>query len=118
MARNIAKKLSELDPGNAAAYQTRLTDFLTRLAVATKRWDGIMAAYEGVKVVTYHNSWPNFALRYGLDVIGYVEPKPGVPPSPAHTLRLIQQMKATGIKIIVVEPYFDLEIPESIARAT
>ena len=47
-----------------------------------------MAPYKGVKVVTYHRSWPNFTDAFGLDVIGYVEPKPGIPPSPSHTLEL------------------------------
>ena len=53
-----------------------------------------MAPYKGTKVVTYHRSWPNFAERFGLDVIGYVEPKPGIPPSPQHTLDLDQRDEA------------------------
>jgi zinc/manganese transport system substrate-binding protein len=68
--------------------------------------------------VTYHRSWPNFAERFGLDVIGYVEPKPGIPPSPSHTLELIQEMKRQNVKIILVEPYFDTKTPNSIARET
>jgi len=77
-----------------------------------------MAPYKGLKVVTYHRSWPNFVDRFGLDVIGYVEPKPGIPPSPGHTLDLIAEMKRLAVKIIVVEPYFDLKTPNSIARET
>ena len=61
---------------------------------------------------------PNFAEAFGLDVVGYVEPKPGIPPSPAHTLTLIQEMKRQGIKMILVEPYFDLKTPNAIARDT
>ena len=52
-----------------------------------------MAPYKGRKVVTYHRSWPNFGERFGLDVIGYVEPRPGIPPTPSHTLDLINEMK-------------------------
>ena len=118
IAQNIVKKLSKVDPENTPFYQSRLTDFVRRLNEASIRWDEMMMPYEGVQVVTYHNSWPNFANRYALDVVGYVEPKPGVPPSPAHMLRLIQQMKAAQVKVIIVEPYFDLKIPESVARAT
>ncbi len=118
IAQNIVNKLSELDPENTSFYKSRLADFLRRLNEASIRWEEMMKAYEGVQVVTYHNSWPNFANRYALEVVAYVEPKPGVPPSPAHTLRLIQQMKAAQIKVIIVEPYFDLKIPESVARAT
>ena len=73
---------------------------------------------KGTKIVTYHRSWPNFAERFGLDVIGYVEPKPGIPPSPGHTLELMQEMKRQNVKIIAVEPYFDLKTPNAIARDT
>src|SRR6185436_5479255 len=76
------------------------------------------APYKGMKVVTYHRSFPNFAERFGLDVIGYVEPRPGIPPSPSHTLELIQEMKAKNVKLILVEPYFDVKTPNSIARET
>ena len=77
-----------------------------------------MAPYKGTKVVTYHRSFPNFAERFGLDVIGYVEPRPGIPPSPQHTLDLINDMKRQNVKPVLVEPYFDLKTPESIARST
>ncbi len=77
-----------------------------------------MAPYKGTKVVTYHRSWPNFVERFGLDVIGYVEPKPGIPPSPQHTIDLIGEMKKVKATIILVEPYFDLKTPQSVARET
>jgi zinc/manganese transport system substrate-binding protein len=118
IAQAIQKKLSELDPGNAAYFSSRYADFDQRLSAAEKRWDGMMAPDKGAKVVTYHRSWPNFAERFGLNVIGYVEPKPGIPPSPSHTLDLIQEMKRQNVKIILVEPYFDLKTPNSVARET
>lgn len=118
IAKNIAQKLSELDPENMSYYQSQLADFIRRLNEAATGWNDRMKPYHGTQVVTYHNSWPNFARTYSLQVVGYVEPKPGVPPSPSHTFQLIQQMKSEQIKIIIVEPYFDLKIPESIARAT
>ena len=118
IATNISTRLSEIDPDHADHYRTRLADFVRRLKEASARWDALISPYSGTSVVTYHNSWPNFAQRYGLHVFGYVEPKPGVPPSPAHTLNLIQQMKSEGVKIIIVEPYFNLKTPEAIARAT
>jgi zinc/manganese transport system substrate-binding protein len=68
--------------------------------------------------VTYHRSWPNFADRFGLDVVGYVEPRPGIPPSPGHTIDLITEMKRQNVKILFVEPYFDLKTPNSIGRET
>ena len=77
-----------------------------------------MAPYKGTKIVTYHRSWPNFCERFGLEVIGYVEPRPGIPPSPSHTLDLIQEMKRQQVKVLLVEPYFDLKTPQSIGRET
>jgi len=74
-----------------------------------------MAPYKGTKIVTYHRSWPNFMDRFGLDVIGYVEPKPGIPPTTSHTVELVEEMKRQGAKVIVVEPYFDLKTPQAIA---
>jgi zinc/manganese transport system substrate-binding protein len=115
IARSIEGKLSQLDPPNAAYYKGRAADFERRLADAQKRWRALMAPYKGVKVVTYHRSWTNFADAFGLDVIGFVEPKPGIPPTPQHTLDVINAMKAQNIKIIMVEPYFDTKTPNSIA---
>ncbi len=77
-----------------------------------------MKPYAGRKIVTYHRSWPNFAEHFHLDVDGYVEPRPGIPPSPQHTVELIQIVKRDGVKVIVVEPYFDLKTPNSIGRET
>jgi zinc/manganese transport system substrate-binding protein len=118
VAKAIQAKLGERDRANAAYYAQREADFESRLAAAGKRWQAMMAPYKGLKVVTYHRSWPNFAERFGLDVIGYVEPRPGIPPSPSHTIDVIQEMKRQNVKIIMVEPYFDLKTPNSIARET
>jgi zinc/manganese transport system substrate-binding protein len=118
VAREIADKLSQLRPGDRAYFEQRLTDFTARVAEAEKRWESMMAPYKGTKVVTYHRSFPNFAERFGLDVIGYVEPRPGIPPSPQHTLDLINDMKRQNVKLVLVEPYFDLKTPNSIGRAT
>lgn len=118
MAQAMKAKLSELDRANAAYYEQRYADFDRRLAEGERRWDAAMAPYRGLKIVTYHRSWTNFADRFQLDVIGYVEPKPGVPPSPQHTINLIKEMKARNVKILLVEPYFDLKTPNSIGRET
>jgi zinc/manganese transport system substrate-binding protein len=118
VAKAIQAKLTELDRANAGFYQQRAADFERRLNEAEARWKAAMAPYKGIKVVTYHRSWPNFADEFGLDVIGYVEPKPGIPPTPQHTLDLIQAMKQQNVKLILVEPYFDLKTPKSIASHT
>src|SRR5213075_1375418 len=118
IAKEVADKFSQLRPNDRAYYQQRLADFSTRLDGAEKRWLGMLAPYRGTKVVTYHRSFPNFAQRFGLDIIGYVEPRPGIPPSPQHTLDLINEMKRQNVKIVLVEPYFDLKTPNAIGRDT
>jgi len=115
IAQAIRDKLSELAPDGRASFAQRYDDFDRRLAAAEKRWDAALAPYKGTKLVTYHRSWPNFMDRFGLEVIGYVEPKPGIPPSPSHILALIEEMKRQMVKVIVVEPYFSLRTPQSIA---
>jgi zinc/manganese transport system substrate-binding protein len=118
IAKAIQDKLSQLSAADAPYFAQRYADFDRRLGDAEKRWKAAMAPYRGTKIVTYHRSWPNFAEAFGLDVVGYVEPKPGIPPSPAHTLTLVQEMKAQRIGLILVEPYFDLKTPNAIARDT
>ena len=118
VARGIATKLAQLRPQDAPYFEQRFQDFSRRLSEAEKRWDAQMQPYRGRKVVTYHRSWPNFTHRFGLQVMGEIEPRPGIPPGPRHTIELIQMMKREGVKVILVEPYFDLKTPNSIASAT
>ena len=118
IARGIAGKLSELDPSDAGYFQQRFQDFDKRLTDAEKKWDAEMAPYHGAKMVTYHTSWSNFAKHFGLAVEGYIEPRPGIPPTPQHTIEIINLMKRDNVKVVVVEPYFDLKTPNSIGAAT
>jgi zinc/manganese transport system substrate-binding protein len=118
IARAIAAKLTALDPAGAAEYQRNLAAFEATLAAAEKKWEGMLEPYKGTELVTYHNSWPNFLKRFGLKAAGYVEPKPGVPPSPSHTVELINLMIARKIPVILMEPYFDERTPRSVATKT
>jgi zinc/manganese transport system substrate-binding protein len=118
IAKEIADKLSQLRPNDRAFFQQQLASFTSRIDENEKRWLAMMAPYKGTKVVTYHRSFPNFAKRFGLDIVGYVEPRPGIPPTPQHTLDLINEMKRQNVKIVMVEPYFDLKTPNSIGRET
>jgi zinc/manganese transport system substrate-binding protein len=118
IARSIAAKLAQFRPGDKAYFDQRLADFNTRLSASLEKWLAAMAPFKGAKVVTYHRSYPNFADRFGLNVVGYVEPRPGIPPSPGHTLDVIQEMKRQQIRVILMEPYFDQKTPNSIASQT
>ncbi len=118
IARAIAARLSELDPAGADLFARRLADFEQRLTARETEWSRTMAPFAGTKVVAFHDSWPNFARRFGLDIVDHVEPKPGIPPTPAHTLELISKMREQAIKVILVEPYFDTKTPQAIADKT
>ena len=118
VAKEIADKLTTLRPGDAAFFQQQLAMFTSRLDTAEKGWLARMAPYKGTKMVTYHRSFPNFAERFGLDIVGYVEPRPGIPPTPQHTLDLMNEMKRQNVKLVLVEPYFDMKTPLAIGRET
>ena len=118
VAQGIANKLASMQPGEAAYFNSRFADFSKRLTDAEKKWDAEMQPYHGRRVITYHRSWPNFLKHFGLVSVGEVEPRPGIPPTPSHTLELINMMKRDNVKIILVEPYFDLKTPNAIARET
>ncbi|MGA1999707.1 MAG: metal ABC transporter substrate-binding protein [Terriglobales bacterium] len=118
VAKGIAAKLGDLDPQDSSYFQQRFADFDKRLTAAEKNWDDQMKPFRGRKVVAYHTSWTNFARHFGLNVVGYIEPRPGIPPTPQHTIEIMQLMKRDNVKIELIEPYFDLKTPQSIGRET
>ncbi|HVN75436.1 MAG TPA: metal ABC transporter substrate-binding protein [Thermoanaerobaculaceae bacterium] len=118
IARAIAAKLAELDPSGTATYDANLAAFERRLTAKESEWDAAMAPYAGTKVVTFHESWPNFAKRFKLDLVGTIEPKPGIPPSPSHTLEIINLIQEDKVPVILVEPYFDIKTPKYIESKT
>jgi len=102
---NILAALVGIDPAGAAIYEANRAAFLSRLEPKINEWEDRLAALRGVPLVAYHNSWPYFARRFRLEFIDTVEPKPGVPPSPAHLVSLIGMMNARGARIIVRQPH-------------
>ncbi|MEW5944576.1 MAG: metal ABC transporter substrate-binding protein [bacterium] len=118
IAKNIAVALSRVDPANAGFYSENAKSFGKRIDEKLEEWKKKLAPCKGAEIITYHNSWPNFARRFGIVVAGHVEPKPGIPPTPSHTVSVISTIKEIGIKAIVVEPYFDKKAPNAIASKT
>ena len=118
VARAIAARLSQLDSAGAATYQKNLAAFESRLTQKEAEWKAKMAPFAGTKIVTFHDSWPNFAKAFKLNVVGHVEPKPGIPPSPTHTLEIVNLIQAQKVPVILVEPYFDKKTPNYIAGKT
>jgi ABC-type Zn uptake system ZnuABC Zn-binding protein ZnuA len=118
MAIMMRDKFATIHPNDAAYFEQRLQSFKKKMDESFKRWMATLAPFKEAKIVTYHRSWSNFEKRFGLDVIDFVEPKPGIPPSPSHVFELIGTMKDNGVKVILVEPYFSLKTPNSIAEKT
>jgi ABC-type Zn uptake system ZnuABC Zn-binding protein ZnuA len=118
MAANIASGLAAVDPERASAYEQRRRDFEARLERKLGDWETRAAPLEGLHVVAYHNTWPYLARAFGLVVDEFLEPKPGIPPSPAHIARVISAMRANGTKLILVEPWFNRKVPDLVASKT
>ena len=102
---NILEALARIDPANAAAYEANRQAFVSRLNAKLAQWESRLSALKSVPIVAYHNSWPYFARRFRLDVIGFIETKPGVPPSPSHLAAIVRDMRARGARIVVREPH-------------
>jgi zinc/manganese transport system substrate-binding protein len=105
-------------PQYAADFEKNRDTYLTKLDAKIKEWEAKMAPYKGAKFVSYHEHWPYFAARFGLDYIGTIELKPGIDPTPRHIEDLIGQMKAEHVPIVVREPQFPEKVPALIAKQT
>ena len=101
----IAEALVRLAPGEKARIVANRERFLAELEARLRRWSETLAPFAGAKLIAFHNSWPYFARRFRLDVIDFVEPKPGIAPSPAHLARLIAEGRKAKVRAIVHEPY-------------
>jgi ABC-type Zn uptake system ZnuABC Zn-binding protein ZnuA len=102
---NILAGLTRVDPENAPDYEANRLAFLARLEARLKQWEAKLASLNGVPMVAYHNSFAYFARRFRQEYVGYVEPRPGVPPSPSYVASLIGTMRARGVRIIVRQPH-------------
>jgi len=102
---NIVEALARIDPANAKTYEVNRQAFLTRLNAKLTEWESKLGALKAMPIVAYHNSWPYFARRFRLDVIGFIETKPGVPPSPSHLAAIVRDMRARGARIVLREPH-------------
>jgi len=118
IAQHIAQSFSAIDPANAAAYDANYKKFEATINARLQQWGAALLPFKGQHIAAYHDSWPYFGHRFGLEIDIFLEPKPGIPPSPSHLAEVIAQMKAQKIKAIIVEPYHDRKIAERVASAT
>lgn len=118
VARGVAERLKEIEPENASYYDEHLADFTKRLSAKIKEWDEKLAPYKGTQIVTYHKSWVYFSDWAGFDEAGYVEPKPGIPPSPSYVADLIRKLQEDNVRLILEESFFPQKAPALIAEKT
>jgi zinc/manganese transport system substrate-binding protein len=107
MAKLIADRLKELDPAGGATFDANLKAFAEALKSKAPEWSAKAAPLKGMKVVTYHKSFSYVSQWLGLEEIGYVEDKPGIPPDPQHLAQLVQAMRAQGAKALLVESFYN-----------
>jgi ABC-type Zn uptake system ZnuABC Zn-binding protein ZnuA len=118
VAATIAKALCALDGPECAGYGERARRFAAATDEKLAGWQTMLAPVRGAKVVSYHKDFDYFAARFGLEVIGTLEPKPGIPPSPTHLAELVPQMKAAGVRLILIESYRERDTPDFVAEKT
>lgn len=70
------------------------------------------------EIVTFHKNWTYFTDLFGLRVVDYMEPKPGMPPTPGHVSAVISKMKERNIRVMLVANYFDMGKVKTVARKT
>ena len=115
MATTIAEGFSRLDPANQSIYQANLRAFSERVDRKMVEWAKLAEPLRGMKVITYHKSFEYLAARYGFDIVGQIEPKPGLEPTATHINALIPKAKAAGVKLVLMEPNRARKTPQFVA---
>lgn len=118
VAHHIADTFASQDNANRDAYAAGAKRFMAALDAKLPAWQATLAPFKGLQVVAYHNSWRYFAERFGLKIEIFLEPKPGIPPSPAHLAGVIAKMKELQARVVIVDPYLNRRTAETVARDT
>jgi len=118
IAKNIADGLERVDPSNRSTYEANLQTFNKNIDSKMKEWQAKMEAFRGSKIIAYHNEWVYFETRFGLKVVDFMEPKPGIPPTPSQLVKVINEVKSNNIKVIISSPYFTTSSSNVVAKQT
>jgi zinc/manganese transport system substrate-binding protein len=118
MARAIAEGLARVDPSGAADYQQGLQRFLARLDQKIPELAALASPLKGVKAISYHQDLVYFAARYGIDLVGTIETKPGIPATPGHLEELLQTMQREKVQLVIREVSYDPGLAKSLAEKT
>jgi zinc/manganese transport system substrate-binding protein len=118
VAGAIARGLCAVDGPHCDAFNANAARFTAALDAKMPEWQQALAPARGQKVVSYHKNFDYLADRFGLEVVGNLEPKPGIPPSPTHLAELVPRMQAAKVRAILVEPYRERQTPDFVAGKT
>ena len=118
IAKNICDGLSRVSPENKNYFEANLKTFNDKIDGKLREWSSKIAPYKGAKIIAYHNEWCYFENRFGLKIVDFLEPKPGIPPTPSQLVKIISEVKANNIKVIITSPYFSASSSDVVARQT
>lgn len=118
IAETIYHHLSDISPENEAEFRKNLESFKQEIDQRMDGWMRKMQPYQGTEIIAYHNEWVYFEERFGLEIVGFLEPKPGSPPTPSQLVSVINKVKSNNIKVLINSPYFSSKSPEVVARNT
>jgi zinc/manganese transport system substrate-binding protein len=116
IARNVFEGLVRLQPESKAYFAENLRRFEDRIDAKIAEWEARMRPYRDTKIIAYHNQWPYFARHFGLEIVDFLEPKPGIPPTPSQLAKVIRTMQAQGLKVIIISPYYKPDAANLVAR--
>jgi zinc/manganese transport system substrate-binding protein len=117
IAYEILLALRTVDSKNARAYDANYQKFSAAVDERMATWRQQMAPFKNKPVVAYHEEWVYFLDRFGLNGFGYLEPKPGLPPSGAHISTLIGRMRSAGVKAVIVPSIYPMRYPNFVAQS-
>lgn len=118
IARNICNGLEKISPENKDYFETNLKTFNAQIDTRIKVWTSTMSSFKGAKVIAYHNEWCYFENRFGLKIVDFMEPKPGIPPTPSQLVKIIKEVKENNIKVIITSPYFSTSSSDVVTKQT
>lgn len=118
IARNVGEALARSDPAHAGEFRSNATAWVQRLDRKITEWKTALAPFQGAHIVSYHNSWIYFGRCFGLLIDLHLEPKPGIPPSPAHLAEITGKIRLENARVIIVDPYLNRKTAETVARNT
>jgi zinc/manganese transport system substrate-binding protein len=116
VAEAIAERLGRLDPEGQAVYEERLLHFRAHLEANIEQWEEKAGALRGIPVVAYHKQWEYLADWLGLDLVNYIENRPGIPPSPRHIESLLSMMKDREVRLVIGATFIDVDALQEVAR--